>query len=64
MQALADWLESTETTQLELAERMGVSQPSVSDWVTGRTFPAIDNLCRLSEITRIPVGDLIATRVA
>ena len=31
-------------SQSELARRLGVSQPAVSDWENGKTEPSVDNL--------------------
>lgn len=36
--------ETLKISQKELALRVGVSQPSVSDWETGKTEPTVDNL--------------------
>jgi transcriptional regulator with XRE-family HTH domain len=56
---LTDWLADTETTQAELATKMGVSQPAVSDWINGHTFPSIKNLRRLSKITGLTIDELL-----
>ena len=56
---LTDWLADTETTQAELATRMGVSQPAVSDCINGNTFPSIKNLRRLSKLTGLSIDELL-----
>lgn len=35
-------------SQSELARRLGVSQPTVSDWENGKTEPSVDNLRTLA----------------
>lgn len=35
-------------SQAELARRLGVSQPTVSDWENGKTEPSVDNLRTLA----------------
>lgn len=35
-------------SQSELARRLGVSQPAVSDWENGKTEPSVDNLRALA----------------
>lgn len=36
-------------TQLELAERLGVSQPAVARWESGRRMPRLDTLQRIAD---------------
>lgn len=36
--------EAITLNQTDLAKRLGVSQPTVSDWENGRTEPTVDNL--------------------
>ncbi len=40
--------ESKNISQGELARRLGVSQPSVSDWENGKSEPSVDNLRALA----------------
>jgi transcriptional regulator with XRE-family HTH domain len=40
--------ESKGISQGELARRLGVSQPSVSDWENGKSEPSVDNLRALA----------------
>jgi phage repressor protein C with HTH and peptisase S24 domain len=44
----------------ELAAKLGVSQPAVSQWEIGNTAPGRKKLTRLAEILRVPVAELIA----
>lgn len=64
MDRLARWLESTDTTQIVLAEKVGVSQPTISDWLNGRTTPTVENLRRLSTITGLSIDEILETRAA
>jgi transcriptional regulator with XRE-family HTH domain len=59
MESLRDWLASTETTQAALAKQLGVSQPTISDWVRGNIFPDVENLRRLSAVTGLSFDALI-----
>ena len=45
----------TETTQQELAQKMGISQAAVGQWVTGTRRPSLDTLERISGVLDIPV---------
>jgi transcriptional regulator with XRE-family HTH domain len=46
-------------TQKWLAITMGVKQPSVHDWITGKNKPTADNLKRLSEIFHVSTDYLL-----
>lgn len=59
MESLRDWLASTGTTQAALAKQLGVSQPTVSDWARGDTFPDISNLRQLSAVTGLTFDELL-----
>lgn len=41
---IANWLEVLELPQAELARRVGVTPPSVSEWLSGRTTPRTEHL--------------------
>ena len=49
----------TELTQCELADKLGVSQPLVSKWFSGRVIPRPETFNRLSLATNTPVKELI-----
>ena len=38
---------------LEVAKRIGVSQPAVTNWDNGTKFPSIDTLCKLALPLRV-----------
>ena len=46
-------------SQTELAEVLGVTPGSVSQWETGRTYPSVKRLKKLSEVLDIPVEEII-----
>jgi len=48
MNCVARYIERQKITHRELADRVGVSQPTVSDWVNGKKAPSRDSLPRLS----------------
>lgn len=47
--------------QVEFARLMGVSQPTVSDWESGRKMPSGAKLYKLSEVLNASVGFIIGT---
>jgi transcriptional regulator with XRE-family HTH domain len=46
-------------SQLELARRIGASQPQVSDWMQGKKIPQASNLTKLAEAMNMPEEDLV-----
>lgn len=40
---LRQLLASRDMTQLELAERAGVSEPALSHWISGKRIPRLDS---------------------
>ena len=46
-------------TQLELAERMGVTDKAVSKWERDLSFPDINSIPKLAEIFEVTVDDLM-----
>jgi transcriptional regulator with XRE-family HTH domain len=49
----------TELTQTELAEKLGVSQPLVSKWFSGKVIPRPETFKRIALATDTPVRELI-----
>lgn len=45
-----------------LAERIGVSQPSISGLATGKQKPSLDTLEKLSQALNVEVGELFAPK--
>lgn len=46
-------------SQMELAERLGVTQGAVMKWETGRCLPALDRAVEIAETFDCSVDDLI-----
>lgn len=46
-------------TQAELAKAIGVSQPTVSDWIGDAMNPSVDSLIALSRVTGISIDELV-----
>jgi transcriptional regulator with XRE-family HTH domain len=64
MRKLKQFLLDSDMTQAQLAEQMGVSQPTVWEWVHGESRPTIDRLISLSKITGISIDDLVKEETA
>ena len=49
----------TKFTQKEIAEMMGINQPQVSNWLTGKRLPSSSNLIKLADILNEYPEDLL-----
>lgn len=47
-------------TQSEIAEKIGTSQPHVSDWLNGNRFPTSNNLLKLANALEISPVKLVS----
>ena len=50
-------------TQLELAEKMGVTDKAVSKWERDLSFPDVNSLPRLAEIFNVTVDEMMQVKV-
>lgn len=51
-------------TQLELAEKMGVTDKAVSKWERDLSFPDVNSIPKLAEIFDVSVNDLIQAKTS
>lgn len=49
----------TNLTQVQLAEKLGVKQPLISKWFSGKVIPRPETLKKLSDVTGTPLSVLI-----
>ena len=56
---LKKWLQRREKSQVELANYMHVSAPTVSDWVNGKKMPRADKLQSIANWLAIDLSDLL-----
>ena len=59
MEALKQYLVSNSIPQSAFAKQLGVSQPTVSDYVNGNMLPKGKRLKMISEITGLSVDQLL-----
>lgn len=62
MEGLRSYMLEHGITQTELAKRLGLEQPTVSDWINGHTHPRVETLLKLSEMTGLSVDELLKGR--
>lgn len=56
---LKELLKSKGVKQNWLAQRIGVSTVTMSNWVKGKSHPSKKNLMKLSEVLNVHLSDLI-----
>lgn len=49
----------TELTQMEIAEKMGVAQPLISRWFSGRCMPRPSTIHKLAKVLNIDENELV-----
>ena len=49
-------------TQKELAERIGIAQQSLAQYLTGRAMPAVDTLANLRDVLDLDANDVLCLR--
>lgn len=52
--------ENSNFTQEEAAKRIGVSKSIISKWETGKSYPSLENLSKISETYGISVNEILA----
>ena len=56
---LRKYMESKGITQKELAEKIGVSAPTMNDWLQAKKYPRIDKIEKLADYFGVLKSDLI-----
>ena len=46
-------------SQLDLAEALGVQQPTVWNWCQGNTLPSVDMAVKIAHILKVPVSEFL-----
>ena len=60
---LRKYMERSGKTQRDIAEIVGVSTATVSDWINGKKYPRIDKIEMLANYFRILKSDLIEEKL-
>lgn len=60
---LRKYIADSKITQKELADAVGVSAPTLNEWVAGKKFPRIDKVQKLADYFGILKSDLIEEKL-
>jgi putative transcriptional regulator len=55
---IGEWIDKRGYKRKFVAEKMGVSQNQLSNWVTGKSFPTVEKLFKLAKVLECKVDDL------
>ena len=61
-QKVAEAINQSALTQTELAQRLGISQQTVSCYVNGSKMPSLDTLANLCAILKKDANDILCIR--
>ena len=59
MVRLKEIREEKQLTQKQLANQLGVKQNSISQWETGRSYPSVEILIKLSDLFGCTIDELV-----
>ena len=55
-------MEHNGISQIYIAEKLGVSKQTVSDWVNGKKFPRVDKMQQLADLLDVLMSDLYSEK--
>lgn len=55
---IGGWIRQSQYSRKELCEIFGITQNTLSNWCTGKTYPSVPNLLKLCQILNVKVEDL------
>lgn len=61
-EALTEALKQSPFTQVQLAEKIGVTQSMISHYISGRKLPALDTLSRLCSVLDLDANEILCVK--
>lgn len=61
-QGLINAIKQSGLTQVELAKKLNISQPTVSEYITGKSMPALDTFANLCQLLDLDANDILCIR--
>lgn len=56
---LAEAIKQSGMTQTQLAQRLGIKQPTIGQYISGRAMPALDTLANLCKILDVDTNYIL-----
>lgn len=60
--ALKQAIKQSGMKQHEIANKLGITQPTVSEYVNGKSYPALDTLANLCEILDVDANEILCIK--
>jgi len=61
-QKLAETIRQSGLTQTELARRLNIKQPTIGQYISGRSMPALDTFANLCVVLDVDPADILCTK--
>ncbi|MCK1982255.1 helix-turn-helix transcriptional regulator [Peribacillus sp. Aquil_B8] len=55
---IGDWIRQSKYSRKEICDIFGISQNTLSNWCTGKTYPSVPHLLKLCRLLNVKVEDL------
>lgn len=59
---VGSYVKQSKYSRLELCNMFGISQNTLSNWCTGKTYPSIPQLLKLAKLLNVTIDDLYKLR--
>ncbi len=56
---LTEAIRTSGMTQVEISRRLGISAPTVAQYISGRSMPALDTFANLCKILDVDANDIL-----
>ncbi len=56
---LSEAIRNSGMTQTELARRLGIRQPTIGQYLSGRSMPALDTFANLCKVLDVDANDIL-----
>ncbi len=61
---IADTIKQSGLTQTEIARRLGIGQQTVSEYIRGKSMPALDTFANLCAVLDVDANDVLCISTA
>lgn len=55
---IGNWIKQSNYSRVEICKEFGISQNTLSNWCTGKTYPSIPQALKLAAMLNVKVDDL------
>ena len=59
VKTFSKWLDDSQLSQQEAAEKLGVCQTTIHNWRSGKTAPSLKHLAIIAKVCEVPINKLL-----